>query len=200
MFVEPRFQDRTEEKQIGWIEVVCGSMFSGKTEELIRRVNRATIAKQTVHIFKPAVDTRYHDSNVVSHNSNSIISTPVKTADEITQYVSENEVIAIDEAQFFDNKLVDVCVELANKGHRIIVCGLDMDFQGKPFKPMPELMAIAEYVTKLHAICVQCGEPALYSYRLSASKEQVLLGETDSYEARCRKCYQKGMSSRQAES
>ncbi|WP_044207858.1 thymidine kinase [Flammeovirga sp. OC4] len=201
MFVEPRFQDRTENKPIiGWIEVVCGSMFSGKTEELIRRVNRATIAKQVVHIFKPAVDTRYHEENVVSHNANSIISTPVKSAEEITQYVAKNEVIAIDEAQFFDNKLVDVCVDLANAGHRIIVCGLDMDFQGKPFEPMPQLMAIAEYVTKLHAICVKCGEPALYSYRLTASEEQVLLGETDSYEARCRKCYQKGMSSRSANS
>lgn len=200
MFVEPRFQDRTEETPIGWIEVVCGSMFSGKTEELIRRVNRAAIAKQVVHIFKPAVDTRYHEEKVVSHNANSIISTPVKTAGEITQYVGKNEVIAIDEAQFFDNSLIDVCVELANAGHRIIVCGLDMDFMGKPFEPMPQLMAIAEYVTKLHAICVKCGEPALYSYRLSASEEQVLLGETDSYEARCRKCYQKGMSSRSANS
>ncbi|ANQ49705.2 thymidine kinase [Flammeovirga yaeyamensis] len=200
MFVEPRFNDRSDEKAIGWIEVVCGSMFSGKTEELIRRVNRATIAKQTVHIFKPAVDTRYHEENVVSHNSNSIISTPVKTAGEITQYVGKNEVIAIDEAQFFDQTLVDVCVDLANKGHRIIVCGLDMDFQGNPFEPMPQLMAIAEYVTKLHAICVKCGEPALYSYRLSASKDQVLLGETDSYEARCRKCYQKGMSDRSSDS
>ncbi len=175
----------------GWIEVVAGSMFSGKTEELIRRLNRAKIAKQKVEIFKPKVDTRYSDDEVVSHNSNSIRSTPVETAANILLLSSDVDVIGIDEAQFFDEGLADVCNELANQGIRIIVAGLDMDFQGKPFGPIPGLMATAEYVTKVHAVCMQCGNLAQYSHRLSDTDKLVLLGEKDAYEPLCRVCYNK---------
>ncbi|MES2797996.1 MAG: thymidine kinase [Bacteroidota bacterium] len=172
----------------GWLEVICGSMFSGKTEELIRKLNRAKIAKQKVEIFKPAIDTRYHDADIVSHNANTIRSTPVQTSHEILLLSGDSQVIGIDEAQFFDEGLIEVCTLLANSGKRVIVAGLDMDFQGKPFGPIPHLMAIAEYVTKVHAICVVCGELASYSYRKTNNSSQVMLGETESYEARCRNC------------
>ena len=173
----------------GWIEVICGSMFSGKTEELIRRLNRARIAKQKVEIFKPKVDTRYDEINVVSHDENSIVSTPVETASQILLYAEEVEVVGIDEAQFFDSDLMAVCNFLANKGVRVIVAGLDMDFQGNPFGPIPSLLATAEYVTKVHAICMRCGNLAQYSHRTIADNNLVVLGEKDSYEPLCRKCY-----------
>jgi thymidine kinase len=173
----------------GWIEVICGSMFSGKTEELIRRLNRARIARQKVEIFKPKVDTRYDEINVVSHDENSIVSTPVETASQILLYAEEVEVVGIDEAQFFDSDLMAVCNFLANKGVRVIVAGLDMDFQGNPFGPIPALLATAEYVTKVHAICMRCGNLAQYSHRTIANQNLVVLGEKDSYEPLCRKCY-----------
>jgi len=173
----------------GGIEVICGSMFSGKTEELIRRINRARYAKLSVKVFKPKLDVRYDENDVVSHNATASASTPVNKSSEILLLAGHAQVIGIDEAQFFDNKLPDVCTTLANKGIRVIVAGLDMDFKGRPFGPMPTLMAIAESVTKVHAVCLRCGNPALYSYRLVASKEKVLLGEKDSYEPRCRICY-----------
>jgi thymidine kinase len=164
-------------------------MFSGKTEELLRRLNRAIIARQHVEIFKPAVDTRYHAQDVVSHNANSIRSTPVQFANDIILLAGECQVVGVDEAQFFDDQLVEVCVKLANKGKRVIVAGLDMDFSGKPFGPMPQLMAVAEYVTKVHAICQKCGDIANYSYRKIAEQKTVVLGEQDAYEARCRGCF-----------
>jgi thymidine kinase len=169
-------------------------MFSGKTEELIRRLNRAKIARQRVAIFKPSFDTRYHAENVVSHNTNAIRCTPVTFAHEMLLLGSNCDVVGIDEAQFFDEALRDVCVNLANRGTRIIVAGLDMDYSGQPFGPMPALMAVAEYVTKVHAICMQCGDIASYSFRKAASEEQMLLGETDSYEARCRHCFHEDMT------
>jgi len=168
-------------------------MFSGKTEELIRRLNRAKIARQRVEIFKPALDTRYHAQDVVSHNATSIRSTPVQLPDEMLLLASGCDVVGIDEAQFFDASLVDVCNQLANRGIRVIVAGLDMDYTGRPFGPVPALMAVAEYVTKVSAVCVRCGEVAAYSFRIAASQDQVLLGETDSYEARCRHCFQEGL-------
>ncbi|SHJ83670.1 thymidine kinase [Hymenobacter daecheongensis DSM 21074] len=183
----------------GWIEVVCGSMFSGKTEELIRRLNRAKIARQRVEIFKPALDTRYHALDVVSHNANSIRSTPIPIAQEMLLLAGACDVVGVDEAQFFDESLIDVCVQLANRGTRVIVAGLDMDFLGKPFGPMPALMAVAEYVTKVHAVCVCCGEIASYSFRITASESKILLGETDSYEARCRPCFLDGMREKTTE-
>ncbi|WP_020527405.1 thymidine kinase [Flexithrix dorotheae] len=189
MFLEPQLNSYPHKPQSGWIEVVCGSMFSGKTEELIRRVNRAVIAQQKIQIFKPGIDNRYHESDVVSHNKNKVVSIPVNSAKEVLSHCQDCDVIAIDEAQFFDAEIVSVCIRLANRGKRVIVCGLDMDFEGKPFGPMPELMSIAEFVTKLHAICAQCGDVASYSYRLVDSQDKVLLGETSSYEARCRKCF-----------
>lgn len=173
----------------GWIEVICGSMFSGKTEELIRRLKRARFAKQKVEIFKPQIDTRYDENNVVSHDANTIISTAVPAASNILLLASEVDVIGIDEAQFFDEEIVSVCNQLASKGVRVIVAGLDMDFLGKPFGPMPALLASAEYITKVHAICVKCGELAQYSHRLVANQKTVLLGETDAYEPLCRSCY-----------
>ena len=173
----------------GSIEVVCGSMFSGKTEELLRRINRVRIAKLSYKVFKPKQDTRYDETDVVSHNSNSIISTPVKKSADILLLAGHAQVIGIDEAQFFDDKLPEVCNTLANKGVRVIIAGLDMDFNGRPFGPMPALMAIAESVTKVHAVCVRCGNPALYSYRLVPGKNRILLGEKESYEPRCRICY-----------
>lgn len=165
-------------------------MFSGKTEELIRRLNRARIAKLKVEIFKPSVDKRYHEEDVVSHNETSIRSTPVNFAGDILLLAGDCDVVGIDEAQFFDQELVRVSQVLANQGKRVILAGLDMDFEGKPFDPMPNLMAIAEYVTKVHAICMKCGDLAAFSFRLADSKEKVMLGEKDSYEARCRKCFQ----------
>ncbi|OON66818.1 thymidine kinase [Hymenobacter sp. CRA2] len=192
MFIEPRVGTSRELPRRGWIEVVVGSMFSGKTEELIRRLNRAKIARQRVEIFKPALDTRYHAEDVVSHNANSIRSTPIAFPQEMLLPASSCDVVGIDEAQFFDNSLVEVCNQLADHGVRVIVAGLDMDYLGQPFGPMPQLMAVAEYVTKVHAVCVRCGDIATYSFRKAASAEQVLLGETDSYEARCRHCFLEG--------
>jgi thymidine kinase len=194
MFVEPRQHQHHSQDRIGWIEVICGSMFSGKTEELIRRINRAIIAQQEVKIFKPAIDVRYDYSKIVSHDKNAVNSFPINHSSEILERVGECKVVAIDEAQFFDNELTNICVKLANEGCRVIVSGLDMDYLGKPFGQMPDLMAVAEYVTKLHAICVQCGEVAMYSYRLALSEKQVLLGEKNEYEARCRKCFYRGIN------
>lgn len=189
MFLEKKSNDNIKR---GWIEVICGSMFSGKTEELLRRLKRAKIAKQKIEIFKPKIDVRYSDTEVVSHDENAIVSTPVDTALNILLLVSDNiDVVGIDEAQFFDDTLVDVCNQLANRGIRVIVAGLDMDFQGKPFGPMPALMAIAEYVTKVHAICMRCGNLAQYSYRKVKSDKLVLLGETAEYEPLCRECFDK---------
>jgi thymidine kinase len=195
MFIEPRVGNGRETPRRGWIEVIVGSMFSGKTEELIRRLNRAKIARQHVEIFKPAVDTRYHVEDVVSHNANSIRSTPVSFPNEMLLPASSCDVVGIDEAQFFDASLVDVCNQLANHGVRVIVAGLDMDYLGQPFGPMPALLAVAEYVTKVHAVCVRCGDIATYSFRKIPSAAQVLLGETDSYEARCRHCFLEGQQS-----
>lgn len=185
MFTEPR-HSRIKK---GWIEVICGSMFSGKTEELIRRLRRAQIAHQKVEIFKPAVDTRYDANDIVSHDENRIPSTPVSHSNNILLLADDIEVIGLDEAQFFDDGLPDVAEKLALRGIRVIVAGLDMDFQGNPFGPMPALLAKAEYITKLHAICMQCGDIASYSYRKIADEGTVLLGETDIYEPRCRDCY-----------
>ncbi|MEZ4737956.1 MAG: thymidine kinase [Flavobacteriales bacterium] len=173
----------------GWIEVICGSMFSGKTEELIRRLKRAEFAKQQVEIFKPGVDTRYADAEVVSHDRNSIRSTPVPNSSNVLLLASGIQVVGIDEAQFFDDGLPAVCEQLANSGARMIIAGLDMDFQGRPFGPMPRLMAMAEYVTKVHAICMHCGDLATFSHRTTASDDLIVLGETDSYEPLCRACF-----------
>ena len=173
----------------GSIEVIAGCMFSGKTEELIRRLRRAQIAKQRVEIFKPVIDNRYSATEVVSHSQHRIESCIVKHSSEIIPHSQEADVIGVDEAQFFDEGIVDVVNKLAESGKRVIVAGLDMDSKGVPFGPMPALMSIAEYVTKVHAICVVCGEIANYSYRKVANEQQVMLGELDSYEARCRKCF-----------
>ena len=175
-------------------------MFSGKTEELIRRLTRARIARQRVEIFKPALDTRYHAEDIVSHNALSIRSTPIALPAEMLLLAASSDVVGIDEAQFFDGSLVDVCQELADAGKRVVVAGLDMDFLGRPFGPIPALLATAEYVTKVHAVCVCCGEIASYSYRSVPSQEQVLLGETDSYEARCRPCFLEGMQEKKTAS
>ena len=183
-----------EARRPGRIEVVCGSMFSGKTEELIRRMKRAKFARQRVEIFKPSIDTRYSDEEVVSHDQHSIISTPIDSSSSILLMSSEIDVVGIDEAQFFDDGLVDVCNELANRGIRVIIAGLDMDFLGHPFGPMPALCAIADDVTKVHAICVKCGALADESHRLVANDRRVLLGEVDEYEPLCRECYQKAIS------
>ena len=174
----------------GWIEVVCGSMFSGKTEELIRRLKRARIARQRVEIFKPALDTRYRAVAVVSHDENAIPSTPVAAPDQIILLSAEATVVGIDEAQFFSNDLVGVCQHLARQGKRVIVAGLDQDYLGNPFEPIPQLMAVAEFVTKLHAVCVVCGAPANHSQRITASGSRVLLGAGDAYEPRCRAHFQ----------
>ena len=188
MFIEPL----TGSERKGWIEVVCGSMFSGKTEELIRRLKRAHIANKKVEIFKPSVDTRYDVVNVVSHDSNSIRSTPIIHSENILLLAEGIEVVGIDEAQFMDMELPSVCEQLAQKGIRVIVAGLDMDFEGKPFGPVPHLLSIADYITKVHAICVKCGDIAHFSYRTSQEKSKILLGEKESYQPRCRTCYYKG--------
>ena len=177
----------------GRIEVVCGSMFSGKTEELIRRMKRAKFAKQKVEIFKPAIDTRYSEEDVVSHDQNSIHSTPIDASGAILLLASNIDVVGIDEAQFLDDNLVDVCNELANRGIRVIIAGLDMDFKGVPFGPIPALCAIADEVTKVHAICVKCGALAYVSHRLVADEHRVMLGEQSEYEPLCRACYQKAL-------
>lgn len=181
----------------GWIEVICGSMFSGKTEELIRRLKRAQFARQRVEIFKPKIDVRYSEEEVVSHDANSIRSTPVENSGNILLLTGEVDVVGIDEAQFFDANIVAVCQKLADNGIRVIVAGLDMDFLGKPFGSMPQLMAIAEYVTKVHAICVHCGNIAQHSHRLTANDRLVMLGEKDTYEPLCRHCFNKAKNEEQ---
>lgn len=186
-------------KKSGCIEVICGSMFSGKTEELIRRIKRAQFANLKVATFKPTVDKRYSDMDVVSHDSHSVACTPIKTPARMLQIPDDVQVVGIDEAQFFDMSLVDVCQELANRGVRVIIAGLDTDYLGKPFGPMPGLMAIAEDVQKVHAICVKCGGLANHSHRLSASKKLVVLGEKDVYEPLCRQCYNKAVNEESAE-
>ncbi|WP_298363968.1 thymidine kinase [uncultured Lutibacter sp.] len=180
-------------EQFGWIEVICGSMFSGKTEELIRRLKRAQFAKQKVEIFKPAIDTRYDEEMVVSHDANEIRSTPVPSSGNIRILATDVQVVGIDEAQFFDDEIVAVCNDLANRGIRVIVAGLDMDFKGNPFGPMPALMATAEYITKVHAVCTRTGNLAHYSYRKTASEDLVLLGETQEYEPLSRAAYYKAI-------
>lgn len=182
-----------ESHRPGRIEVVCGSMFSGKTEELIRRLKRARIARQHVMIFKPTVDTRFSDKDVVSHDHNSIHSIPVKEPEEMLKLAQGYDVIGIDEAQFFDEGLVEVCNKLAYSGIRVIIAGLDMDFQGNPFGPIPQLLAIADEVTKVHAICVKCGNLAYASHRLVKNSSQVMLGEKDEYEPLCRDCFRKAL-------
>lgn len=188
MFLEPHFKGQRS----GWIEVITGAMFSGKTEELIRRLKRAKIANQRVEIFKPALDTRYDEAKVVSHDANFILSAPVEHSSELLEKTEGVNVVGIDEAQFFDMALPDVCQNLALRGIRIIVAGLDMDFRGKPFGPVPNLLAVAEYITKVHAICAHCGNLATHSYRLSSEEGTVILGEKDRYEPRCRTCYHMG--------
>lgn len=186
MFIE---KNQHYNQHDGTIEVICGSMFSGKTEELIRRIRRAQIANQKVEIFKPEIDKRYDDRDVVSHNRNAITSVPVENSSQILLYASDNAVVGIDEAQFFDDNLPEVCNELANNGVRVIVAGLDMDFKGNPFGPMPNILAIADFVTKVHAICIKCGALAQYSFRKVKDDKQLLVGETESYTPLCRNCF-----------
>jgi len=186
MFIEPNIKGERR----GWIEVICGSMFSGKTEELIRRLRRAKIAHLNVEIFKPAMDIRFHEQNIVSHNENTIHSSPVDNSQTILLLKGDADVIGIDEAQFFDDQLPEVCDHLASMGIRVIVAGLDMDYTGKPFGPMPFMLAKADFITKLHAICVICGNIANYSYRKTTLDPQVLLGEKELYEPRCRNCFE----------
>ena len=190
MFLEPHFKGQRN----GWIEVVCGSMFSGKTEELIRRLRRAKFANQRVEVFKPKIDTRYDETKVVSHDATAILARPVENAAKILEYTEGEDinVVGIDEAQFFDMGLTEVCETLAKRGIRVIVAGLDMDYRGVPFGPIPNLLAVAEYITKVHAICLHCGNLATHSYRKVVNSEQVMLGEKDSYEPRCRTCYEMG--------
>jgi thymidine kinase len=188
MFLE---QFPSERRQNGWIEVICGSMFSGKTEELIRRMKRAQFANQKMLLFKPIIDNRYHETNIVSHQGTSIQAISVSDSSEILKSWTDQKVIAIDEAQFFDHALVNVCNELATKGVRVIIAGLDMDYLGEPFGPMPKLLAIAEYVTKVHAICVSCGNLAHYSHRISNEDGQVVVGAIEKYQPLCRTCYTK---------
>ena len=182
--------DTIIQRRTGWIEVICGSMFSGKTEELIRRVRRAQIARQKVELFKPDIDTRYSKDEIVSHDDQKLPSRVVKDANEMIPLSLEAQVVAIDEAQFYKKNLVKVSKTLANMGKRVIVAGLDTDYRGEPFSPIPELLAIAEYITKTHAICVVCGNPANFTQRTTKSKDQVLIGTSDIYEARCRNCYE----------
>jgi thymidine kinase len=186
MFIETNINNQ---KKIGSIEVISGSMFSGKTEELIRRLKRAKIAKQSLEIFKPILDVRYSETEVVSHDENTIQSTPVENSANILLMVGDVDVIGIDEAQFFDKGIIEVVTKLANNGIRVIIAGLDMDFKGDPFGPMPELLSIADFITKVHAICVRCGNIAQFSYRFSQKNQVVLLGEKDTYEPLCRTCY-----------
>jgi thymidine kinase len=188
LFLEPHFSGQRS----GWIEVICGAMFSGKTEELIRRMKRAGFANQSVATFKPILDKRYHDEKVVSHDENAIPSIPVEDSERILELGIDYKVIGIDEAQFFDMGLVSVAQKLALEGKRVIVAGLDMDYKGKPFGPIPGLLAVAEYITKVHAICQQCGNLATHSYRKTPDEEQVMIGEKDVYEARCRVCFHMG--------
>lgn len=196
MFIEPNLGGKYNKGRFGWIEVICGCMFSGKTEELIRRLNRAIIARQKVEIFKPVTDKRYHHTEIVSHNENAIRSTPVNFASDILLLAGDCDVVGIDEAQFFDEALVEVCNNLANNGKRVIVAGLDMDYEGKPFGAMPNLLAVAEFVTKVHAICAETGELASFSFRLIDNDAQVMLGEKGEYEARSRKAFFEGMKAK----
>ena len=177
-------------RNIGWIEVICGSMFSGKSEELIRRLRRASIARQKVAVFKPKIDIRFSDDHIVSHSELKLASRVVKNAWEILEQSLEAQVVGIDEAQFFGKDLISICQKLANMGKRVIVEGLDQDFRGEPFEPIPQLLAVAEYITKTHAICVVCGNPANYTQRTIQSTERVVVGASDIYEARCRNCYE----------
>ncbi len=186
MFLESHID---QPMQKGCIEVICGSMFSGKTEELIRRLKRAEFAKLKTAVFKPQLDVRYDNKHVVSHDSNTIVSTPVASPSEILDLANDSEVVAIDEAQFFNTNLVDVCNKLANQGKRVIIAGLDMDFLGKPFGAMPKILAIAEHITKVHAICIDCGEIANHSFRLNKNKDLVQLGQKDEYKPLCRQCF-----------
>lgn len=195
MFLEPR-----KAGPKGWIEVICGSMFSGKTEELIRRLKRAQYANLKVEIFKPAMDVRYDLEQIVSHDANSIKSTPIHSSSNLLLISANVDIVGVDEAQFFDEGLPEVCETLASKGVRVIVAGLDMDFLGHPFGPMPALLAKAEFVTKVHAICMRCGDFATHSYRLVENESTVLLGEKESYEPRCRSCFNEGMSKRKTDS
>ena len=188
MFLEPSFGGQRS----GWIEVICGSMFSGKTEELIRRLKRANIAHQKVIIFKPSKDDRYDKKNVVSHDENHIEAIPISFAKQILDHVTEAKVVGIDEAQFFDDDIIEICQHLAISGKRVVIAGLDMDYLGNPFGPIPKLLAIAEYITKVHAICQHCGSLATHSYRTSNEKDEVVIGTADKYEARCRICYNMG--------
>lgn len=188
MFLEPYVKGRRS----GWIEVICGCMFSGKTEELIRRLKRAKIAGMKVEVFKPALDTRYDDSSIVSHDTSSLLAQPVERSSKLLQISGDTVVVGVDESQFFDDELPEVCAHLALRGIRVIAAGLDMDYRGIPFGPMPHLLATAEYVTKVHAICVHCGNLATHSYRLAEGESVVLLGEKEHYEPRCRSCYQMG--------
>jgi len=197
MFLEPQVSRDHGKQRSGSIEVICGCMFSGKTEELIRRLNRALIARQKVEIFKPSIDKRYHDVKIVSHSEQEIRSTPVDFPDDIILLAGDCDVVGIDEAQFFDNSIVDVCNKLANSGKRVIVAGLDMDYEGKPFGPMPYLLAVAEFVTKVHAVCMQTGELASFSFRLTPNSSQVELGEKDKYEARSRRAFIEGMKEKE---
>lgn len=190
----PFLENEINYKRVGSIEVVCGSMFSGKTEELIRRLKRATFAKQRVEIFKPAIDVRYAVEDVVSHDENSIPCTPIENSGNLLMLCNDVDVVGIDEAQFLDKGLATICQELANNGTRVIVAGLDMDFLGKPFGPIPSLCALADHVTKLHAICVKCGALAQFSHRLVSNEKTVMLGEKDEYEPLCRSCYSKATS------
>jgi len=192
MFLE----NKQKGKSRGWIEVICGSMFSGKTEELIRRLKRARIAQQKAEIFKPALDRRYHEQDIVSHDAHSVQSTPVESSSQILLLVGDVDVVAIDEAQFFDDELSNVCEALANRGICVIVAGLDMDYLGKPFGPLPSLLAVAEYVTKVHAICIHCGELAHYSFRTSENADRILLGEQESYLPLCRLCFREKMDNK----
>ncbi|MFK8055839.1 MAG: thymidine kinase [Saprospiraceae bacterium] len=188
MFLEPHYRGQRS----GWIEAICGSMFSGKTEELIRRLRRAEIAGQSVGVFKPETDSRYAKNDVVSHDRRAFPGTPLKNASQVLSLVENLEVVGLDEAQFFGDDLPKVCEELAELGKRVIVAGLDMDFRGKPFGPIPQVLAVAEYITKVHAICAQCGNLATHSFRTAADPKQVLLGADDAYEARCRHCFRMG--------
>ncbi|MES2556520.1 MAG: thymidine kinase [Bacteroidota bacterium] len=188
MFLE---QFPSEGRQHGWIEVICGSMFSGKTEELIRRLKRVEFAQQKLVLFKPAIDDRYHEENVVSHKGSSFMAIPIQQSADILSAWKKERIVAIDEAQFFDDGLIDVCNELAKQGVRVIIAGLDMDYLGKPFGPMPQLLCSAEYITKVHAICVSCGNLAQYSHRTTKDEGQVLVGAVETYQPLCRSCYNK---------
>lgn len=188
MFLEPHFHNQ----RVGWIEIIVGSMFSGKTEELLRRLKRSEIARQKVVLFKTSLDDRYSEEHVVSHDSNTMVARKVDNSAEISHWAENYEVVGIDEVQFFDEGIIEVSQKLASQGKRVIMAGLDMDFSGRPFGPVPGLMAVAEYVTKLHAICQQCGRLATHSYRLMPSRDQILLGASEQYEARCRVCFGMG--------